>query len=473
MALPEGLIAYVWVAACAVVAPSMLGLGLVRTLGLHNSHGRRASWAFAYLVGHYALAHATLLWLALGQPVPGVVLPAAAAATGLWLVHRAARRSGDAAPLEPRPRASWTAALPVVLPVLVLATLLLHDALRTNVEPVRFGDEAQIWAAKAKVLFAAPSLDLDFALHTFVQHADYPLFDPLVQVLTFASAGRVLHFENRLPIQCFGVALLLLLSAATTRRAHPLLAALVLILFSGSQFAAGTTTIYADVMLAMATLAATESLLRLRETGERIWWRLACIAFAAMLSTKNEGSLLLLAVAGPFVVCWCLDRRRGRSSALAPRDLAWLLVPAAAIVLHRGWNAWFGLQNDLTQADADGLGLFGRLLHNAAARGPDVLAYHGRLLIDPEAHRLLPLLFAAALVVRSLVDRPRWRAPELLLGAIVACAIVGYVLVFIGTSADLKWHMDTAAARTMQHTVAIAALGLCMAASTRPAGASS
>jgi hypothetical protein len=457
MAIPEGLIACAWVAACTILAPAALGLGLVGALGLHPSHGRRATWAFAYLVGHYALAHATALWLASGRAVPGFVLPAAAAAIGAWLSRRAAARRDD--PMQ-RPPASWTTWLPLA----VLALALLQEVLRANLEPVRISDEAQIWAAKAKVLYAAPDVDLRFGLQHLVQHADYPLFNPLVQVLAFASAGRVLHFENRLPVQFFAIALLLLLSAATTRRAHPLAAALVLVAFTGSQFVAGATTVYADVMLAMATLAAVEALLRLRETGERAWWRLACIGFAAMLSTKNEGSLLAVAVAGPFLAGWWLDRRAGRTWGPERRELWWLLLPAAAIALHRAFNSWFGLHNDLTHVGPDGLGLFGRMLHNASARGPEVLAYHFRLLINPDVHRLLPLLFGAAVAVRALTTRPRWNPPDLMLFGTVVCAIAGYALVFVGTNASLVWHMDTAAARTMQHVVAIAALGLCTAA---------
>jgi hypothetical protein len=446
MEMPEGLTSYAWVAVCSIAAPAVFGLGLVRALGLDASHGHRTAWAYAWLAGQLALAPVTLSWIALGQPVPGVALPAGAALTGAWLAWRHRSRAG-------RTHSPWF----VWLPLALLAAGLLHDFLLANTDVVRLSDEAQIWAAKAKALYATPDVDLAWSLPRFVQHADYPLWNPLVQVLAFASAGRVLHFENRLPIQFFALALLVLLSAATTRRAHPAVSAIVLFAFAGTLFLEGAMTVYADVMLSFATLCTVDSLLRLRETGERVWWRLACMGFAGMLSAKNEGALLTIAVAVPFAVCWWLDRRRGRSWGPPPRALPWLLAPLAAIVVHAVFNARFGLRNDLTGPDADGRGLLARTLAHLGDRTWQVIEFHARLLVEPGAHRLLPLAFFLAAAL------PPRRADVLALLGVVACAIAGYVLVFTGTSADLTWHMATAAARTMQHVVPVAALGLCIA----------
>ena len=103
MALPEGLIAYVWVAACAVVAPSVLGLGLVRTLGLYPDTTRinviynsRGVWSVlaVWLVGHWwgnterHAGRAVLAWrlagaaLLLAAIVVAVTHPIASAAAG-------------------------------------------------------------------------------------------------------------------------------------------------------------------------------------------------------------------------------------------------------------------------------------------------------------------------------------------------------------------------------------------------------
>lgn len=455
MALPEGLTAQLWVAACTIAAPTMLGLGILRALGLRRTHGLRTAVALAYLIGHYALAHVTTAWLAVGQPFPGFVLPLLAALLGLALT----RLARD--PLGPRgvpERASrWT-----LLPLLTLSLLFVHDVTVANVEPIRFSDEAQIWAAKAKALYCAPVVDLQMGMGALVHHADYPALNPLVQVLCFASAGHVTHFENRLPIQFFGLALLALLSAATSRRAHPVFAVLVLLAFAGTVFWNNALTVYADVLLALATLATVECLLRLRETGERVWWRLACLSTGAMLATKNEGALLALAVIGPFAVAHLASR--GESPVVprrALRELGWLLVPITTLALHRAFNAHFDLTNDLAAGD----GLLVRTLHQAPAYAPRVAAFYGRMFVDPAQHALLPLLFAAAASVALLAGRRgRIGSPAATLLATTVCAILGYMLVFVGTPADLTWHMDTAAARTMQQIVPVAALGLCMVA---------
>ncbi len=457
MAIPEGLASQAWVALCTVLVPAVFGLGICRALGMRRECGWRASLAYAYLIGHCALACGTALWLLAGQPVAGVWLPAVASATGVLLLVRA-RRRGD----EPSPgRTSMLCWLPLAVVLLVVA----NDCLRANVDLVRFADEAQIWAAKAKVLYAAPVLDPVHGLRGFCEHPDYPLCNPLVQVLAFASTGRVLHYENRLPIQCFGLALLLLLSAATTRRAHPLIAALALFAFAGTSFAVETTTVYADVLLALATLAAVDALLRLRETGERVWWRLACIAFAAMLATKNEGALLVVATAVPFALRWWLDRRRNEAQPpVCCTGLWWLLVPGVVIGAQMAFNHHFGLSNDLIDpAASGGSGLFARMLHQGADHAPRVLAFYAQMLVQPGPHRLLPLLFLLACGIAVLRDRRAFlRSPLPMLAAVVGIVLIGYMLVFVGTNAELGWHLSTAAARTLQQVVPVAALGLCM-----------
>ncbi|MBZ0150441.1 MAG: hypothetical protein K8J09_02840 [Planctomycetes bacterium] len=449
MALPEGLTTWVWVATMSVAAPGLLGFGLVRWLGLTPAHGRAFALGVGYIVGHYVLAHVTLLWLWRGQPLPGWLLPIAAATTGAWLWRRATRRppTAVAGPAN-TPAATWWS----WLPVLVLTLLLLDTFTATGAQLVRYSDEAVNFAAKAKLLYCAPGFDLGAGLGGFVEHPDYPLFNPLTQVLTFASAGRVLHAENRLPVQFFAVALLGMLSAALHRRAHPLVATLVLVAFAGTSFASMAPTAYADVMLAAATLAAAESLLRWRETGERALLGLAGLAMGAMVATKNEGAMLVLALLGPFVVervwwWWRLPKR----SALWWPAAAWLLVPLSALLFQRAFNRHYGLQNDLV--------LFGRIADQLASHGPRLLDYYWGLLTDPALHRLLPLTFLVAAPIACLL-RGREVVAGALLFASFLLAMGAYSLVFLGTVYDLQWHLDVAADRCVLHVLPLVASGL-------------
>lgn len=468
MALPEGLIAYATAAVGSVLAPMVFGLGLVRRLGLGPEHGLRIGLAFGYVIGHYVLAHLTYAWLALRQPVPGWCLPLLALAFGAWLLRRPpaprhaslpSPRAASTSPGPHWPRWPW---LPRAV-LLLLVVWLLDQCLATNAAPIRFSDEADNWAAKAKVLYTAPDFALKEGLDFFVQHPDYPLFNPLLQVLAFASVGRVLHFENRLPIQGFAVVLLCLLSAASLRRARALPSTLALLAFAGTSFASAAPTGYADVMLATATFAACEALLRARETGAPVWWRLACLCFGAMIATKNEGSLLMLSLLGAFAVVW-LSERRGRSAAVLPwRAAGWLAVPLAAIAVQRAFNHWFAVRNDLFDpALGRGRGLLERIADQLTSHGPGVLDYYLRMAVDASAHRLLPLLFVLTVPLALLVHRRHWlggATPPLLLA--FTGATLGYMLVFTGTVYDLGWHLDVAADRTMLHVLPIAVLGLC------------
>lgn len=456
MALPEGLTSFAWVAAATVVAPTAFGYGIVRWLGLAPAHGLRFTLAFGYLVGHYVLSHVTLAWLLLGQPVPGLLLPLGAAFAGILLLRRARRRHPEWAPWRPAPWWSW-------LPVLLLVVLLVDNCTAVDAQLIRYSDEAVNWAAKAKVLYGAHGADLGTGLAFYVEHPDYPLFNPLVQVLSFASAGRVLHWENRLPVQFFGVALLLLLSASLHRRAHAIPATLALIAFASTSFDFLAPTAYADVMLAMATLAAAEALLRWRETGERVCFGLAAIAMGAMIATKNEGVVLAMAVAAPFAAERALVWWRTRQAVVPLGALPWLLVPVAAVVLQRAFNAWFAIKNDLFDPSlGKGQGLFARILDQLPTYGPQVARYYGKMLVDPALHRLLPLLFLIATpIALGCSFRQRIRGAGALLFGAFLLATGGYALVFIGTIYDLQWHLDVAADRTMQHVLPLVVVGLC------------
>lgn len=469
MGVPDGIASYAWVAVATVGAPTLLGFGFVRWLGLAPAEGLRVALGCGYVVGHYVLAHVTLAWLALGKPCPGFVLPIAAAAAGAWLARRARRRSPAPLPRVPSPWWSW-------LPVVLLALVLLDAFTAINAEPIDDSDEATNWAGKAKVLYTSPGFDLTEGLTMFVGQPDYPLFNPLAQVLAFASVGRVLQFENRLPIQFFAVALLLVLSAALTARARPLVATLALVAFAGSRFAWQAPTAYADVQLACCTLVAAHMLLRWREHRDPACFAIACIAGGAMIATKNEGTLLVGAVALPVALEAAVQRWRGRAPGLAWRSAVWLAVPLAAFALHRGMNAWYGLHSDLSAEHRAGRGMLMRAVEQLGTHTAPVLRHYGAMALDTAATRLLPLCFLLATPLAMWADRrarvanalgqhrhARGTGPAALLAATFVLANLGYMLVFVGTPIDLQWHLDVAADRTLQHVLPLAALGLAAA----------
>lgn len=462
MAVAEGLTSQLWTVAGTVLSPLLFGAGLLRLLRVGPAQGLRLFTAWSWLLGHFALAALTLLWLVLHQPVPGVTLTAGAALTGgalLWW-----RGLGPAR--LPRTRAErWLGVATLVLVAIVVDRCLLQ-----NLQPVTFGDEADIWAAKAKVLYGSPGFELGFGLGLYVSHPDYPLWNPLVQVLSFAHAGAVQQYENRLPVQGFAVALLLLLSAAVQRRCSPLIAVLALCAFTATNFLHIGITCYADVMLAFAMLAAVDGWLRWQETGERSWFALACIGLAAALFSKNEGSLLAAAALLALLLARLL-RARNATGLQPGRALLWLCVPLFAVLVHRGFNSHFGVSNDLLDPQfGKGQGLFERIVGLFPERAWTVAKFYGGLLIDrgPGPDGEITHLPLGRLLVLSFLVAAVGRGRRLLQGTtgaillFVVMALTGYMLVFVGTYQWLEWHLRTAADRTVLHVLPVATLGLCM-----------
>lgn len=469
MAIPEGLIAWLWTLLTAVLAPTVLGIGVVRALGLSRTAGRRVQFAWAYLTGQLLQAAITFAWLAADKPVPGLALPAFAVVLGTALARWGARREANGSspslpPLRGDRVLRWITT--------ALALLLIERMLRVGAEPLLDGDDADIWAAKAKVLWSAHGLQLDFA-SAYVRHPAYPLQNPLAQVLAFAANGRVLLWENRLPIQCFGLALLLLLSAALERATSRWLAAALLVAFASTSFVQWSATAYSDVLLAFGWFAAFDAALRWWATRERVWWRLACCALAVVLAAKNEGSMLVVAAAAATgaVALWPAARA---AMPWPGRALGWLAVPLAAALAGQAFNAHFGLRTDLTDPLLnEGRGLLGQIAHFFTARWWIVLRHYGGLLLGSGEGRLVLAMLLAPLAVAA---RERAR-PRLVPWLATVLAVAGYMAVFIGTNANvggpeqgLLWHLYTAADRTLLHVLPTAVLAIALHLQRRPSG---
>lgn len=453
--MPEGLIGYVLMILCTVIVPGWFGLGVVRAMGLRATHGVRASLAYGYLVGHLLLAVVMWLWLLLGKPFPGWLFPVVATLAGtlLYVRTRTAEQPGIV-----RERTNWLVLVPLVLVIIPV----LDAAARWNVNPLLFGDESLIWASKAKVWFSAAADERGLLLKNFVEHPDYPMWNPLMQNLSFASAGRVLHWENRLPLQAVSVALLMLMSAAMTRRSHAIVAAVVLFAFAGSTFATWSQVAGSDVLLACATLASVDALLRWRETGEQVWWRLACCAGAGMLASKNEGTLLVPVVAVAFAAHWWFAGARSKSLGQFFRRALWLLLPVATWLAHFVHNNTYELGNTLVK-DTSGRGMLTRITEQFSTYAPQVGQFFYEYCIDVSRSRwILPATLLAAIAV-VLRQRLRCRVePAFALLAVTWLAACGYLMVFIGTPSDLTWHLQTACDRILIHVLPVACLSLAM-----------
>ena len=153
----------------------------------------------------------------------------------------------------------------------VVALLLLHGldvATARNALPILAGDEGNIWTAKAKVLHVAidsigPAFREEASL--FVQHPDYPLLNPLLQLGVFEIAGRLTAADSRLPIQAVMLALIVLTASSLRRHVRPAVAAAMLLaLFTTDMSRFLTGSAYADNLVMFGTLAAVDAWSRFR-----------------------------------------------------------------------------------------------------------------------------------------------------------------------------------------------------------------
>src|SRR5262252_8160296 len=132
-----------------LVLPWCLGAALLSALGVRWRDDRLAFAGHAWIAGGLLLAIVLHAWLLLALPLERVALAAAvvALAAALALLGRA-HRSGDPPRLARRPRraGSWWVAAALV----VVLAITLHRIVCAADLPVLFGDEAEIWARKAK-----------------------------------------------------------------------------------------------------------------------------------------------------------------------------------------------------------------------------------------------------------------------------------------------------------------------------------
>ena len=449
-----------WRLACLLLLPLLAGLLALRALGLRRADDPLAFWGWAWMAGCLLVALALLAWMLLGlrlsSLMPGVLGGLTVLAALLALLALAWRRRDHvpdplAAAVRP-PAARWERVVFALCLALSLA-LVLDRIVLSSGRVIVGGDEASIWSAKARALWAADGLGPPFAkLATGVGHADYPLLDPLLQLFGFALAGRPLDFENRLLIQLAVPALLLVAAGALARGARPAVAGLLVLLLATSR-GAGTSTgdASADGLVALGLLVALDAGERWRATGARRWFLLGALALALLVASKNEGLMLALcalaagALTGLVGNAQAAAVRAGRG--LEPRAAsraAWLLVPLALAVTGALLNARFGFENDLLAADA-GRSLPERIVRHAPTVVAPLLAWIADYWLrgGVETHRLFLAGLALLLLVPGLLRReaePPWSYRAVPVALVLALA--GYLAVYVGGTTELHGMHD-------------------------------
>ena len=448
-----------------LILPFALGSGLVALLGIRRSTDALGWLGWSWAAG--ALGTGTVLfgWAlvrAPWEPVPLCALLLFAAVA----LHLLARRCPPAAPDAERSR-RWRERprLARLAFHVALAVALLSQADRISIAsltPILGADEARIWAAPAKLLFALPGYAPDYGAlverSLAVTHPEYPQLNPLLQVLAFTLAGETTHFLNRLPIQVFLLATLFVLAAGLRRRVDPWIGAVLLLLVAAVPGAGElelAASAYADGMCALGLLVALEAWMRFEEERTPRWPWLAALGLALAAASKNEG--LLFALVFTPLAALRLARLRAWGTVRAPRAAAWAALAFAPSLATAWLNAHHGFQSDLL-TDRNPLRepvwtLAFRQLHE---RGATVAERVWReVVIAPDETRLLFLVFLVLVLLAA--DRAL-RGTIVVATLTLAALFTGFYLVFVASPFDLDWHFRLAGVRVFSQLLPSTAL---------------
>ena len=468
-----------WLLALGV--PLGLGAALAEILGLRAGEGRLVHAARIWCLGALLLGGVVFATANLGLSprlvtlVPPLLLLGAGLSLGAFLRRRWRDELEFVQPRRVPVPTSRARRIGMAVGIGLLALVALDRIAAPLGVPIHSGDEAHLWASRARVLFESggfgelyraeferrilvPSGLVPF----FVQHPDYPPLGPLLQTWIYAVADRVTWAENRVPLQLFGLATLLMVAGALSSRVRwPIAIGAAWLLLGSKPMHDALGSAYVDLVVAAGLLMATDAWLRLRSSGETRWMALLASGLALALFAKHEGALIAVAFAAGVAVDLLRDRWRrpeGLEPIRAPRGWAflWLALPLAAVLAVWLFNRAYGHDNDLVSQNQKGRPFWVLFVWQFGDRAPAVATYFVERVLFVSSHaRTIPLLLLLVLLARPAA---LLRGPALAPAVALAAATAGYFIVFVGSPHDLAWHLDTAAGRVLFQLVPTATL---------------
>jgi hypothetical protein len=440
-----------------VALPLALGAATLRALGLAFASDRIGYLGWAWVTGSLGLAVLEGVRLLFALPSPSsIVAGAAIACVALWLVRK---RSA-----VPRVLPSWNrkgvgerllaGALVLVL-VVTLARIL-----RGSLDVVIADDEANFWAARAKLLFQAGSFGGPYAeamAARALPNGAYPILNPLLQLWVFDLAGTITHQINRLPIEICSFALYLCAASALRRWSPTWIAALLLVMLASCDHAAFVARkANSDVLVALGALVGLDALARWREEGQGAWLGLASLAGAFLVWSKKEGVVLAVALAA----AWCVRNARDRAGLrrlLAPRRAhLWLVPPLAVLAVTLVHNTHF----HATGSHSVDLHAGATFLSNALPNSLPTLGYFFGLALQPSFHAI-PVAFVV--LVLFLRRGTRSDIVDLVPLLVLITAAVLFPAFVKSAPEDLPWLLDTAGTRVLYQLVPLQLLWIATA----------
>jgi hypothetical protein len=325
--------------------------------------------------------------------------------------------------------------------VAALATLLSIGAfaMASAINPHGEWDAFAIWNNHARFLASGPQWTRMFAPELAWSVPDYPLLVPGAIAGTWVFAGSQSVLGPMLVAACFLLATAgVLYGAVEILRGKPQALLAVTVLFGAPALVRMSASQYADVPLAFFYLATAALLCIAGEFPHDVhpWW-LAALTGAAAAWTKNEGLVFLAVV---FAVqtfgVW-----KWSPSGLRKR-FPWMCAGALPLVAILVWfktgfappNYLFTEQKPLGERIGD----FSRYVTVAVECGKQLFTLGGWL--------VPPVLVAVAYL--WLVGRSKHSPPERkLVVAILLLMTLAYAGVYVITTKDLQWQLETSLSR--------------------------
>lgn len=407
------------------------------------------------------------VWRLLGGRLGGAFLAAdlatfaALTAGAAWLTRRLRSTAAEG---RSRPDGDRLAALIGVMALLaVTAAALWGSAIQAERFPQGQWDAWAVWNLRARFLYRAADGRAALLADPPLSHFDYPLLLPASVARLWAYAGRETTLAPILVAFLFTFAAAALCgSALLVLRGATVAVTASLLVLANSDFLVHGQSQYADVPAGYFLLAAVVLLAwhdRMARPGARPW-ALLLAGLAAGLSawTKHEGLLFVTALLAARGAPALLRRDQARLRTEAAWVGAGLALPLAAAVLYR-----LGTPHANWLLDTQAGPLPDRVLD--ASRLRLILEQFGRNLFGfgwGAALAAAGLAFLLALPGRAEGSRPLWPL------GVIGLATAGYVLVFLASPFDLRWHLDTTVHRLLCQLWPAAVFALFLAAAPAP-----
>ncbi|MBI2687541.1 MAG: hypothetical protein HYX27_14605 [Acidobacteria bacterium] len=317
-------------------------------------------------------------------------------------------------------------------------------------------DAWSIWNLRARFLFRAEEFVSPFSSAMDWAHPDYPLLMPGLIALLWHAAGaeltalaasaNLLFLASAVAVPYFTLRLLRG-SAFAALTALAILGATTLVRNSASQ--------YADVPLAAYICIAGILLVYRLEVASAGFGPVFLAGLSAGFAawTKNEGLLFCASLIIAFLVYLTIGRDFERRVLLL-LPLAAGALAVLALVGHFKFR--IAPPNDLVNVSNSAL--FGARMHDFNRYWVIFWAFAGEFLTF--GHILLPPVIVFGVWFAIVRLRPNLTGAALLPLAIATLQLGGYFAIYLLTSKDLDWHLNTALPRLLLHVWPLAVTGV-------------